>query len=53
MVLRSSTLGFVRIDDDGRLDWSASRKPYSQLGRASGYRALDGWTPPLPKDKTV
>ena len=49
--LRSSTLGSVHIDDDGRLNWSPSRNNYSQLGRVSGYRVLDRAKRPPPKDK--
>jgi len=40
-LLRGSKLGAARIDDQGRLIWSASRRRSEAYGDVMGYRMLD------------
>jgi hypothetical protein len=41
-VLKKSKSGFVHLNDAGELKWEPSKQSYGTMGRAFGYRVLDG-----------
>ena len=52
-VLRRSKNGYAHLTDAGHLKWQPSQQSYGTMGRAFGYRVLDGVSLPIDRASPI